>query len=61
MNIWDGGRIIALVGLLTPFYSPLMAAREEGGMLYHYRLGYVFGIRIFRYQLMYAIGQDDTE
>ena len=57
MRFLDGGRFIALLYLFTPFYSPVFNSRESGGVIYHYRMGYVFGIRIFKYQLMHSINE----
>lgn len=48
----DGGMFVALKYLLTPFYVGCFAAKEGEGTIIHYRIGYVFGIRIFKIQFL---------
>lgn len=48
-RLFDSGGHINLCSLFTPFYSDLWAVQEEsGGLVHHYRIGYVFGLRIFK-------------
>ena len=47
----DHGGPLALFRWYVPFYCAVFCHREENETLFFWRVGYVFGVRVFKWQV----------
>lgn len=56
----DHGGPLALYRFYLPFYCAVFGHREsEHCPIFHYRVGYVFGVRIFKWQVALPNPEDE--